>query len=255
MSQITQDKTRVYGNIAKESGGFFLAEMVSMATSLGVVAVADQLAPSLLKDASKVVSKTCIEPFLDTIEGTLGTVCRLKECQPDMTKTREERAEGIAKTLLVFTAAWATSMAAKLYTRGLVNRLTGVNPHQLPSSGSWIKDQFNSIGAELKDPNTRRIFLMDEGIHYGMIGIMNTVGAPVTDEMINSVSNVLTKTGMSEKKAREISSMAVVWELPNLLGMAAGMGAIAKNHLGGSTHVEKLLGSREAASLLPHQKT
>jgi hypothetical protein len=248
------DKPDVHGKIVAESGGFAVAELVSMGVSLGVVGLADQVAPGLLKSASQVVAKTCIEPFLDPIENTLGTVCKLKECQPDKNKSREERSEAIAKTVLVFSAAWAASMAAKLYTRGKINEWAGISNHKVPTSGNWFKDQFNSIAAELKDPNTRRIFLMDEGIHYGSILMMNTVGAPVTDEMINSTAKVLTKCGMSENKAKEVSSMAIVWELPNLLGMAAGIGTIARNHTAG--HVEKLLASREAAALAgPHLTT
>ncbi len=228
------DKKLVYGNIAKESGGFALAEMVSMSTSLLVVGIADTLAPNLIKDASKFVGKHVIEPFLDPIEGTLGTICKLKECQPDKTKTRAERAESLAKTMIVFSAAWATSMAAKLYTRGVVNRLTGVNEHVIPKSGNWFADQYNTIAAEIKDPNTRRIFLYDEGVHYGSILLMNTVGAGATDELINTSSSVLTKMGIPEKKARELSSMAIIWELPNFLGMAAGIGAIFQNHFKGA---------------------
>ena len=245
---MTVNDTVKNNKIIAESGGFAVAEFVSMATSLGVVGIADQVAPGLIKSASQVVAKTCIEPFLDTIEGGLSKICKLKECQPDPNKTREERAEGIAKTLIVFSAAWAASMAAKLYTRSKINELAGINTHTVPTSGSWIKDQWNSVVAEVKDPNTRRIFLTDEGIHYGMIAVMNTVGAPVTDEVINSTANILNKCGMPEKKAHEVASMAVVWELPNLLGMAGGIGTIIRNHNGGS-HAAKLLASRESTAL------
>lgn len=248
---MTVNDTVKNNKIIAESGGFAVAEFVSMATSLGVVGIADQVAPGLIKSASQVVAKTCIEPFLDTIEGGLSKICKLKECQPDPNKTREERAEGIAKTLIVFSAAWAASMAAKLYTRSKLNELAGLKPDRLPTSGSWIKDQWNSVVAEMKDPNTRRIFLADEGLHYGSILLMNTVGAPITDEVINSTSNVLTKCGMSEKKAKELSSMAIIWELPNLLGMAGGIGTIIRNHNSGS-HVEKLAAVRAASALETH---
>ncbi len=215
------DKKLVYGNIAKESGGFALAEMVSMSTSLLVVGVADTLAPNLIKDVSKFVGKHVIEPFLEPIESTLGTLCKLKECQPDKTKTRAERAESLAKTMIVFSTAWATSMLAKIATRRLFNRAVGIADEAVPAGG-------------LLSANEKRILLYDEGVHYGSILLMNTVGAGMTDEMINSSTNILTKAGIPEKKAKELSSMAIIWELPNLLGMAAGIGGIFQNHLQGS---------------------
>jgi hypothetical protein len=254
MTDIIQDKKALHGKIVTESGVFALAEFASMAVSLGVVGIADQVAPGLVKSASQAVSKTCVEPFLDTIEGALGKVCRLKECQPDLSKSREERAEALAKTMIVFSAAWAASMGAKLLTRGAVNRWTGVNPHELPKSGNWFKDQWNTINAELKNPETRKIFLADEGIHYGSILLMNTAGAHVTDEMINSTGNLLNKCGIPKHKAHEIASMAIVWELPNLLGMAAGIGSIAQNHLKGASHLEKLTAMRESVPAAAHAK-
>ena len=232
---MTQNTLSTRGKIGAESFGFAVAETVSMSTSLGVVGIADQVAPGLLKGASKVVSKVCIEPFLDTIEGTLSTVCRLKECQPDMTKTREERAESLAKTLIVFSSAWATSMAAKVLTRRLMNDWAGIKENK-------------PLPGQILSTNEKKIFLADEGIHYGMIAIMNTIGAPVTDEMINSTANILNKCGVPEKKAHEVASMAVVWELPNLMGMVAGIGAIAHNHMKES-HAAKLLSSRESTAL------
>lgn len=213
------DKKVLYGNIAKESGGFALAEMVSMSTSLLVVGIADTIAPNMLKDVSKFVGKHVIEPFLDPIENTLGTVCKISECQPDKTKSRAERAENLAKTMIVFSAAWATSMAAKIATRRVFNRAVGIADEAVPAGG-------------LLSANEKRILLYDEGLHYGSIILMNTAGAKVTDELITSSTNVLKKVGVPEKKAKELSSMAIIWELPNLLGMAAGIGAIFQNHLG-----------------------
>jgi hypothetical protein len=209
------DKKVLYGNIAKESGGFALAEMVSMSTSLLVVGIADTLAPNMIKDVSKFVGKHVIEPFLDPIESTLGAVCKISECQPDKTKSRAERAEN----MIVFSAAWATSMAAKVATRRIFNRAVGISDDPIPAGG-------------LLSAHEKRILLYDEGVHYGSILLMNTAGAKVTDELIASSTNVLTKVGIPEKKAKELSSMAVIWELPNLLGMAAGIGAIFQNHLG-----------------------
>src|SRR4051812_24271214 len=80
-------------NILKEGIGLGIAEFISMGVSLGVVAVADDLAPNLVKDTSKFVAKTCIAPFQDAIEWGLGTFCQLKECKVDYTKPRNERAE------------------------------------------------------------------------------------------------------------------------------------------------------------------
>jgi hypothetical protein len=73
---------------------------------------------------------------------------------------------------------------------------------------------------------------MDEGIHYGSIILMNMTGggAKVTDSAVNSIQSVLQKTGMSERKAKDIANMVVVWELPNALGFLGGVGGIMGIH-------------------------
>jgi hypothetical protein len=55
---MTVNDTVKNNKIIAESGGFAVAEFVSMATSLGVVGIADQVAPGLIKSASQVVAKT-----------------------------------------------------------------------------------------------------------------------------------------------------------------------------------------------------
>lgn len=238
----TTDQIGLYKNIAAESGGFIVAEGASMAVSLGVVGIADKVFPNQLKDASKVVSKLCVEPFLDTIEYGLGTVCKLKECQPDKTKPREERAQELAKTMIVFSAAWGLSMLGKVLTRRAYN-------------SAFLGQEAEREAGKFLSSHEKRIFLADEGVHYGSILLMNTIGANVTDGMISSLTSFFQKCGMSERKAKEMSSMAIIWELPNALGMAAGVGAIARDHLkgrvsGSAGYAASLMAERQAASLL-----
>src|SRR5437868_455395 len=110
----------IWHDIRKESACLGIAEVVSIAVSMGVVGIADQVAPKMLKTCSSALGKI-IEPYLDTIETGLQKVCKLEECKPDMNKSRQQRAETIAKTCIVFSSAWALATAAKLATRKRLN--------------------------------------------------------------------------------------------------------------------------------------
>lgn len=46
-------------------------------------------------------------------------------------------------------------------------------------------------------------------------------------DSINKMSKTLEKLGASPQKAKEVSTMVMVWEVPNFLGMMAGGVAIA----------------------------
>lgn len=209
-----------------ESGSFGVAEIISMGVSLGVVGVADQVAPNLLKTASKAVSKAVVEPYLDFIESAMTRFCKLEECKIDKEKPREERAQELSHTLVVFGAAWAFSMAAKLTTRRvLTGKMVAHNvnsPHYIPHPDD--KKIFGVTKHEWK------LFGVDEGIHYGSLILLNTGMAKYTDELIKASTNILHKCGLSEKKAHELSSMAMIWELPNFLGLLGGLGVISHRH-------------------------
>jgi len=226
-------------NIAKESVGLGIAELVSMGVSLGVVGVADQVAPKMLKSCSQTLGKI-LEPYLDTIEKSLKAVCKLEECQPDATKSREERAENIGKTLIVFSSAWATSMLFKIATRKWMNDALGLTV-KAPRTGSKWQDFKNDY--LIPSAHDKKVIVWDEITHYGSLLLLNTGMAKTTDEMLRTTTNILEKVGFSPRKAHDLATMGIIWELPNALGFAAGVGNIAKYHLHDkprASHVEKL---------------
>jgi hypothetical protein len=212
----------------KESGAFVAAEGVSMITSLGVVAVLDQVASKPLKSASKFLSKTIIEPHIETLESIIGRLCKLDECKVDESKSKSERAERLAHITIVFSAAWAISMAFKMVTRHL---LTKDIPEHNPHSAKYRPhpDDKKFLGMSRHE---WKLWGADEAVHYGSLLLLNTGAAKLTDEMIRTNTRILTKCGLSEQKAHELSSMAWIWEFPNVLGAAAGIGVISKynNH-------------------------
>lgn len=225
------------GNIAKNGGklwqelsGLGAAEIVGSAVSVGVIAFADALAPNLVKSTTKEISKIAVEPFLEQWEGTLKFICRLKECQPDYTKSREERAEAIAHTLTVFGAAFVPSLAAKIATRRGINHASG-----LGDGHAWWK-------VWKANHEDKKVFAWDEGMHLGSAIILNTIGAPFSDKLIDTTRSVLHKTlGWDDKRAGDVATMLTVYELPNFLGLAAGVGAIIHTHKKGNlSHVQKL---------------
>lgn len=211
----------------KEGVGFSVAELVSMGTSLGVVAVADQVAPDLLKTASKALSKVVFEPYLESIERALGTVCKLEECKVDVNEDRQKRAEKLAHTSIVFGSAWALSMVAKFATRRVMNHAFDIKDKPIAKTGNWFMDK---IAFKVLHPDEWKIGAADELVHLGSLITVNTAAAKMTDEMIRTNTSILTKCGIPEKKAHEISSMAMIWELPNFLGLLAGLGVISHKH-------------------------
>ena len=213
-------------NVAAESAGLGVAEMVSIATSLGVVAVAEDIAPNLLKSVSKTMGKI-IEPYLlGPAESFLGTFCKLEECKIDKEKSRQERAEELSKNLIVFSAAFVTSLVAKIATRKALNHLTGITTTPKRNTGNFAKDIW--VNYIWPDKHDRKIFYWDEGVHMGSLILMNTGIAKQTDVMIQGSSSVLQKTlGWTKAKADRVASMAMIWEVPNVIGWLAGVGAIA----------------------------
>lgn len=221
--------------VGMETLGFWVAEGVSMATSLGVVAIADKLIPKEIMDhATKVVAKVCIEPVQDFIEKGLNR-CRVHECRVDQSKSREDRAEDYAKVFMVFGAAWALSLVVKVNARRGLNHIMGVaseNVAKVPEDASIVKKILHHVPFVNWTPSERLIFAADEGIHYGLGGLIlfNDKAAKIADDQIDNLSGMLQKIGVSPQKAKEISNMAIIWEAPNIAGALAGFTAIAGRH-------------------------
>ena len=248
------------GKIVKESGGFLVAEVASASVGLGVVAIADWLIPKpVMKLASQTISKIVVEPYLDTIESTVSKFCKLDECKVDPDTPREQRAERIAKTMIVFGAAYVASMGVKLFARRKMNEITGILEHApaaLPA-GATMWDKLKYYGKfQFMAPQEKLIFVADEGVHLGALYVLNNQLAPFTDDMIQRTSKVIQRTtGASEPKAHEIANMAWIWEASNGLGAAAAMTVIAGNHAGGWATkgvLGKLLANKIPSESLSH---
>jgi hypothetical protein len=221
--------------IGRESAGFLAAEGVSIGVSLGVVAIADKLIPpDIMKNATQVVAKTCIEPFQDGIEKLLDK-CKVHECRVDRTKTPEQRAEEYAKVLMVFSSAWVLSMVAKVHARRGLNHVLGVADEQIEKiaeDASVFKKIANHIPFVNWTKAERMIFMADEGVHLGLGGLIlfNDKVAGFADDQITHMTNMMQKMGLPQQKAKEISNMAVIWETPNIAGALAGFTAISGRH-------------------------
>ncbi|MFO0389886.1 MAG: hypothetical protein ACK502_09260 [Alphaproteobacteria bacterium] len=225
--QISHTERRKQGGFAAESVGFSVAEYVSMGVSLLAVGAADSVAPDVVKGATRFVAKHIVEPYLDPIERGLKTVCRIKDCQPDEKKPRSERAESLARGLVLFVPAWGLSMAAKFWTRRRMNAVFNIKDPTIQKTGNWFKDE---VAFKILHPNEWKIGLADEGIHYGSMIYLNTAGAEYSDDLIKATSKMLEGVGLSKQKAHDLANMAIVWELPNVLGWGAGLGVIYGKH-------------------------
>lgn len=193
-----------------------------MVTSLGVVAVADKLVPGLMKDASHVLGKVVFLPHLESWERGIHKLTKIDDFKVDTTKSREARADEIARATILFGASWAASFASKMAGRRWLNNVFKVPQEHRPDA-KWYKPW-------VMTDHEKVLVLTDELAHYGSLVYLNTVGAKVSDELMGATTNILKMTGMSERKAKDISAMTVIWELPNLLGLAAGVGGIFGVH-------------------------
>lgn len=236
------------GSFALESGGFLIAEAVSILAGLGTVAATDLVIPkSAMKYGAQVLGKAVVEPFLDQIDYVSSKICKLDECKPDADETREQRAERFGKVIIVFGAAYAISMAAKLFTRrawnehhNIIEDLPAPISRKEVGTWNWIKHHatFQSVS-----PKEKMIFAADEGVHYASLYLLNNQAAPLTDAMIRKSTKLIhDTTGLSEEKSHEISTMAWVWDAPNILGAVAGIGAIAGAHFKGWHHPDNWVG-------------
>lgn len=235
-------------SVMLESGGLAVAEITSIGASLGVVAIADQVAPKIMGNATKFVAKHFIEPHLEAFEGFLSSVCHLQECKPDRSQSREKRAESLAHATVIFVPSFVTGLAVKIATRRGMNKLCGIVDDATHSRAWWEFSKHEKI-----------ILCADEGVHIGSMILLNTGAAGVTDDLIRASSGVLQKMGFSEQKSKDISSMAMIWELPNLLGLMSGVGAILGIHkLGwaggvkqGGPHAKKILEKAASHAVSP----
>lgn len=218
------------GNIIAESLGLGVAEFVSIATSLGAVAYTEELAPNTLKSVSHTVAKV-IEPYiLDPAEWTISHLCRLEECQPDLTKSREQRAEELTKTGIVFSIAFIASFVMKVATRKVLNHVLDLSHSPHVNTNRWAHDFLENYIKP--DKHDRKILYWDEGIHLGSLILLNTGIAKQTDKMIHVTSSILQKSlGWSKQKSDRVASMTMIWEVPNVIGWLAGAGAIAHSEL------------------------
>ncbi len=234
-------------NFGYESIGFGAGEIASIVTSLGVVAIADEVLPRLVDKVTDALAKSVVEPHLDKIEQVMSRLCRLDECKIDPNDSREKRAHSIARTVVLFTPAWVASMLVKTRVRRKLNHVFGIEEPDNPYT-KW----FDPRRWVYMNKSDRGIFYWDEGAHLGSLLVMNSVGHQVNDELIRASSNILQKTlGFSERKANDVARMAVIWELPNLVGLAGGMQAVYGKHVHG-WWANKVDNAAEAATHRTH---
>ncbi len=136
--------------------------------------------------------------------------------------------------MVVFSAAWVASMLVKIASRKSLNRVFegGHITQDVKSTGGFFKG-FYERNLKL-NPHDTKIIVWDEAVHIGSLILVNTSMAKTSDSMIKGASDFLQKKmGWSKKRADDVASMGVIWELPNFMGWLAGVGAIVHSHTKG----------------------
>lgn len=196
-----------------ETLGLGIAEMASAVVSVGVFALADDIAPSLMKKSGKVIGRL-LEPFLDPIERAMQGGCKLKECQPDFTKSRQERAEEYGRFLTRFGVSLVPAVLTEYGVRKIGN-------HYLHVGNG---DMGKSLAYKLMHPNRHDcgVIGIDKGVQLGGIIAVNTIFAKQADVGIEGISNVLQKTlNWPKERADRAAQATIVWHLADGLGFGA----------------------------------
>lgn len=219
-ASITDIATKGWGAFGKEGGSLAVAEILSSSITVGAIAYADKLAPHLLQSTTDVIAKVVVEPNLELLEKIVSGLCRLDVCKIDKSQSREERAKHIARAIVLGGAAIVPAMLVKLATRRGLNQLTGLGDE----NPWWHLHKMSS--------HDKSIFWYDEGTHYGSMFVMNTLIPQPTNVMVEHTSSLMQKLfGWSKQQADESALMTVAHEVPNMLGLMAGLGAIANTRL------------------------
>lgn len=209
-----------WGAFSKEAGGLAAAEILSSSIAIGAIAYADKLAPKLVESATDGVSKLVVQPLLPFFENLITNVCRLDACKIDTTKSKEEQAHMISRAIVLGLGSVLPAMAIKVALRRGINEAVGLGDE----NPWWHIHKWND--------HDKKLAVWDEGVHYGSLIVMNTIVPQPTDIMIKHTSDMMQKLfGWSKKRADESAIMAVAHEIPNLLGLMAGVGAIAHARL------------------------
>lgn len=247
-----------WSHVRKELGGFGIAEIVAEGTWLGTAAIITMIPEKILHDTSMAIGKVCVEPFLlDPLEKVMHNICHLKECQPDETKSREERAANLVRAMIIFAPSMWASLEVKNRTRRYLNNKMNI-PHFDPGTleeGATLLDKLKHYAAfKHWSPDEKMIAVADEGVLLGSMYVMNNQMAPVTDDLIRNTSSMIQKTfGTSERKAHDYATAAVVWSVPNAVGGLGAAMAIASKHFLGwpKGWVGKILGQKDQNAILP----
>lgn len=87
-----------------------------------------------------------------------------------------------------------------------------------------------------------QIIALDEGVHLGALGLVNAGVPEVSDGMLRTSQKIFQRLGFSEEKARDMASMLVIWEVPNVMGWLAGVGGVIHHHTTSrDAYLEKLV--------------
>lgn len=234
--RIGTDPYRPWRNTGAELTGFLGAEILAEGVWIGAAAITGMIPKSMMHAAASAVGKVCIEPFLDPIEKTLGKVCKLKECQPDPSLPKSERAERLARTILVYAPAIAISLEAKVATRKFFNKRMALRAdtptRMLPENASMWQKITHYGKLRHWSPQEKMIFFVDEGTQIGSFLVLNNQLAPFTDDMVKSTSGVLQHAfHMKKEKADEWGAATWLWVVPNSMGAIGAAAMIAGRHL------------------------
>ena len=221
-----------YHELGWETLGLGLAEFASMTISVGAFTFLGEIAPNTVNSVSKVVSKACIEPFLDTIEGVMQKTCKLKECQPDFTKSRQERAEQYAKYVTLFAASIPLGVGTEMLARIWLNNKFKVKAPPSDGLRKWLQERTPTfMHSQLPTWHDVKVVGIDRGIHLGAILGVNTLLSKQADTAIDGITHCLQKSlNWPADRAKRAAEMLVVYEGPNWLGFSAATAYLAGYH-------------------------
>jgi hypothetical protein len=201
--------TGKWNRFGHEVGAFWGGELLASAVLPGAIWIEetiDRYVPGPINFTTKILGK-CLEPVIEPLEKGLSFICRLESCQPDLTKTPEERAQKLARAICIAVPPLALTYWAKLTSRRWLEDKLKV-PGMVHSGRRWLPIPRNA--------KEWMVVLTDEGAHTLFMGAVGGPYAKQADDAVDYLQSIFVKAGMSKQTAHDVALTLVLHEGPNI---------------------------------------
>lgn len=189
-----------------------VAEGGSQLGSLGAILIAKKIVPEQTDTLKNMLASAVVKPRIAEFDAFLDKYPSIEPGGTSDTRKamdEEHRAKYIAGLMVDFGVMVGASLVAQGATQAVMNRKMGLPPI------SFAK-QMASVG-------------VDKSLQVASFAVANTALADQNMKLQKTISTALQEEGKSKETADAAGAFVTNWMLPNLVGMAGGIGM--QNHI------------------------